>query len=69
MTTALPPKDYVDKVIQTVFGNSSKANSRGAIAGATGGSALDSDQLSTVNRGMGYFVGSNRGVGNDGDCV
>jgi len=50
MTTALPRKDYVDKAIQTVFENSSMANSRRAIASATGGSALDSDRLSTANR-------------------
>ena len=41
MAMALPRKDYVDKAIQTVFENSSRA---------TGGSALDSDPLSTVTR-------------------
>ena len=48
MTPALLRKDYVDKAIQTVFENSSKANSRRAIASATG--ALDSDPPSTVTR-------------------
>ena len=50
MTTPLPLKDYVDKAVQTAFENSSKANSRRAIAGSTVGSALDSGPLSTITR-------------------